>query len=224
MISERWGFMVHCSPASQAAGYNCLSLLLLLLLLWCVCNAVLQIMYFVGVSAILRSLGIINTTTRLAGSSGGAVAAAMNCGNAPIPTFITAASALAGSCRIINNCNGTLDIVARAGLFAALPADVHTRCKVAPFTSTSPSRLYISITNARQSNTDVEVKVSSFSSRTTVLNACAASSFIPRFSGIGILPLRPLLFTTATSGLGVTGAYNGVCTNPLPQPPSECSV
>jgi len=180
-------------------------------------------MYFVGVSAILRSLGIINNTTRLAGASGGSVAAAMNCGNAPIPTFIAAASSLAGSCRIANNCQGTLDTVARTGLFAALPTDVHTRCRVSPSVSTSPSRLYISITNARQSNTDVEVKVSSFSSRTTVLNACAASSFIPRFSGTSVL-LQPLLFTTATSGLGVTRAYDGVCTNPLPRPPSECSV
>jgi len=151
----------------------------------------------------------------------------MNCGNAPLPTFAAAASVLAGSCRLANNCNGTMDIVARTGLFfAALPVDVHTRCKVPPFKSTSPSRLYISITNARQSNTDVEVKVSSFSSRTTVLNACAASSFIPRFSGTSLLG-QPLLFisgTTQTSGLGVTRAYDGVCTNPLPRPPSECSV
>jgi hypothetical protein len=167
-------------------------------------------MYFVGVHAILKSLGIINSSTKFAGASGGAVAGAMGCGDVHPAVFMRTAKSLAFACGTVpitsitgSNCQGSLEAVIRAGLLAEFPQDIHTRCS---------DRLYASVTKAQLNPAaDVEVKVSHFPSRDAVVSTCAVSSYIPGFAG-------PTTVTTAPS-IGVPVAYDGVATNALPVPP-----
>jgi len=116
----------------------------------CFC-LLIQVMYFVGVHAILKSLGIITNTTRVAGASGGSVAAAFSCGGASTPQFMTAAVTLAGLCNtpLANNCKGTLDSAVKTGLVALLPGETEEKCK---------DRLYVAVTRARQTAASATLK------------------------------------------------------------------
>jgi hypothetical protein len=70
--------------------------------------------YFTGVTAILQSLGVINNSTRLAGSSGGAITAAAICSNVPASSQQLAANFnIAAACRPSLACRGYLDSVVR---------------------------------------------------------------------------------------------------------------
>jgi len=169
-------------------------------------------MYFVGVTAVLKNLGIINSNTRLAGASGGSIAGAVGCSDVSNDLFIATAKALATSCSVPGvgrDCKRTLDVVARAGLSSILPSDAHNTCA---------GRLFVSVTDAKANPApDVEQKISSFSSRNVLIQALLASSYIPGFSGRSAV--------TVPTGLGTGAAYDGVCSNPLPVPPGEsCST
>lgn len=98
-------------------------------------------MYHVGVTAYLRSLGIINSSVKVAGASGGSVAAAFSCSNTNTAqgTFRSAVVALSTACRLAFNCKGSLDGTLRTSLLAALPASVGTDCS---------NRLWVAVTNA----------------------------------------------------------------------------
>jgi hypothetical protein len=112
-----------------------------------------------------------------------------------------------------DNCETILDRVAAFGLSSTLPLTAADRCD---------DRLWVSITQARPSgvpgvsSVDREVKVSTFPSRSTLIEAILASSYVPGFSG-----------TTTVKEVNefiapnVQYVYDGVCTNPLPVPPSK---
>lgn len=164
--------------------------------------------YFVGVTAILRNLGIISATRAFAGASGGAVAAAYTCSNATNAqaTFNASVNAVAAGCRLplVNNCNKTLGAVLRGGLLATLPINAERDCA---------NRLFVAVTRANANSLDTRVLVTGALSRPQITEAVAASSFIPNYSG--------LCAVTFPAGINIPAAYDGVGTDPLPVPPGE---
>lgn len=150
-------------------------------------------MYFVAVTAVLKNLGIIDSSTKIAGSSGGGVAGAMLCSGLASDSFATTATALSIACGG-SNCRGNLQSVVRAGMSAMLPADAHSRCS---------GRLFVSITEATGNPAaDVERKISSFPSKSALIEALATTTYIPGYAGASTV--------TYPAGLGVTAAYDGV--------------
>jgi hypothetical protein len=177
--------------------------------------------YFWGVHTVLQAAGIYTPTTRFAGSSGGAIAGAMGCSSANNLQFGLVAAGAALTCNgeilpeaiIPDNCENVLDRVAFLGLFTNLPLAADDSCS---------GRLWVSTTHARPSgvpgtsSVDREVKVSTFPSRRILIEAILASSYVPGFSGPTTVkevdvPIAP----------NVEYVYDGVCTNPLPVPPSK---
>lgn len=175
----------------------------------------LQIMYHVGVTAYLHSLGIINSSVKFAGASGGSVAAAFSCSKASGASgaFRSAVASLSVACRLARSCSTTLDATLRTSLLAALPVNVTTDCS---------NRLWVAVTNAAPNpaaDTKVSVTVDVASSsegdqRVKLSAALAASSYIPRFSG-------PSSVTRPGADIGAPVAYDGVGTDPLPVLPGE---
>jgi hypothetical protein len=148
---------------------------------------VLQIIYHVGVSAILCALGFFDKTAGFAGASGGAVAAAYSCSRSNVAqvTFRTAADALLSGCRIANNCRGTLDMALRIGALS-------TSCAALNTTGDCANKLHIAVTQANKNSLDAALKadqrvfVSGSWTTTRLTQAVAASAFIPRFSAISL--------------------------------------
>lgn len=168
-------------------------------------------MYHVGVTAYLRSLGIINSSVKFAGAPGGSVAAAFSCSKASGAQGMcrSAVASLSVACRLAFSCSNTLDATLRTSLLAALPANVATDCS---------NRLWVAVTNAAANpaaDTKVSVTVDVASSNETdqrvkLSAALAASSYLPCFSGPSSVT-RP----------GAPVAYDGVGTDPLPALPGE---
>eukprot|EP00882_Tetradesmus_deserticola_P001342 GHRQ01001453.1.p1 GENE.GHRQ01001453.1~~GHRQ01001453.1.p1 ORF type:complete len:362 (+),score=85.62 GHRQ01001453.1:231-1316(+) len=160
------------------------------------------ILYFTGVTAVLQSLGIINNRTYLAGSSGGAVTAAATCSNVPAATRQLATNMdIAAACRPTVGCRGSLDSVLRKSASALLPETVTEQCK---------RRLFTTFTEARRNNqTDLPQVLTNISSKGALLDAIAASSYLPYWSG-----------PSAVTSLGrLPAVYDGGFSYPLPCPP-----
>lgn len=150
-------------------------------------------MYFVGVTAVLKNLGIIDSSTKIAGSSGGGVAGAMLCSDVASDSFAATATALSIACSG-SNCRGNLQSVVKAGMSAMLPPDTHSRCS---------GRLFVSITEATGNPAaDMERKISSFPSKSALIEALATTTYIPGYAGASTV--------TYPAGLGVAAAYDGV--------------
>uniref|UniRef100_A0A383WI03 Patatin n=1 Tax=Tetradesmus obliquus TaxID=3088 RepID=A0A383WI03_TETOB len=160
------------------------------------------ILYFTGVTAILQSLGIINNSTRLAGSSGGAITAAAICSNVPASSQQLAANFnIAATCRPSFACRGYLDKVVRNYTTELFPASVTEQCN---------RRLYVTVTEARPNNlTDPPQVVGNISSKGMLLDAVAASAYLPFWSGR----------SAVTTIDGLPAVYDGGFSYPLPCPP-----
>lgn len=186
----------------------------------------LQVIYHWGVHTVLQAAGLYTPTTRFAGSSGGAIAAAMGCSAATNLQFGLVAGGAVLGCNgeifpptvIPDNCRNVLDRVASVGLQLGLPSDADTQCQ---------NRLWVSTTQARPNgvpgvrSTDRERKVSTFANRRTLVEAILASSYVPGFSGpTSVKRVAP----GSPFAPGVNFAYDGVGTNALPVPPSELFV
>lgn len=153
----------------------------------------------------LKHLGIINESTKLAGSSGGAIIGAFTCSGVSTDTAIATMSTLSNMCRVSGDCRHTLKALEAAGLAGTFSGDAHTRCS---------GRLFVSITEARPNpEADVERVISTFPTRSSLIESLLASSYIPGFSSRSSVMLP--------TELGVAAAYDGVCSNPLPVPPGE---
>jgi hypothetical protein len=150
-------------------------------------------MYMVGVAAVLKNLGLVDSSTKIAGSSGGGVAGAMLCSDVATDKFMSTATALSLACGG-SNCRGNLQSVVKAGMSAMLPADAHSRCS---------GRLFVSVTEATGNPAaDVERKISSFASNSALIEALATTTYIPGYAGPSTV--------TYPTGLGVAAAYDGV--------------
>lgn len=162
-------------------------------------------MYFVGVTAVLKQLGIIDSNTKMAGSSGGAVIASLHCSDVSTDIALGTLSVMSSICRSSADCKHTLKALQIGGLANTYPDDAHSKCS---------GRFFASITEARPNpEPDTEQVVSSFPTRNSLIQAVLASSYIPGYSARSTVMLP--------SELGVAAAYDGVCTNPLPVPPGE---
>lgn len=199
------------------------------------CAPLVPCRYFTGVAAVLQSLGIINNNTRLAGSSGGAITAAALCSNIPAATqqFATNIN-ITTTCRANKGCRGILNSVVRSSfsnLLAAGKDSAPKSTRVAadrlpgaatgsssavtrPVTGWCGSKLFITVTHARPANaTDLPLLVSNFSFVQQLVDAVAASAYLPFLSGASAV--------TRYDGLTV---YDGGFSYPLPCPPGERQV
>ena len=127
--------------------------------------------------AILKQLGIINSTTRLAGTSGGAATAALTCADVPFQTQFSNLQAMATACRPTTPaCQGFLDKQVDSSLSAVLPANAGGLCS---------GRLWVSLTQAKpdgQPDTNV-LYGSKWSSTQEITSAVRLSAYIPGVSG-----------------------------------------
>eukprot|EP00879_Flechtneria_rotunda_P005584 GHRR01005878.1.p1 GENE.GHRR01005878.1~~GHRR01005878.1.p1 ORF type:complete len:317 (+),score=70.96 GHRR01005878.1:120-1070(+) len=130
--------------------------------------------YFIGVSSMLRSLGVINNNTYLAGSSGGAITSTFTCAGVPgQQQFTEGRNALA--CLRNNTCLGGLGYLARLYMNATLPPDAAIRCG---------NKLFLTVTQATPRDVlDTTLLISNFTTNQQLVDASVASSYIPSFSG-----------------------------------------
>ncbi|GBF87569.1 hypothetical protein Rsub_00280 [Raphidocelis subcapitata] len=159
--------------------------------------------YFLGVLQSLFDLGIASHSTRMAGSSGGALTAVGGgCGGVAPAVLLRDLTATAEACRAAEQCYHTLDAAVRARLDSTLPADAAARCS---------SRGFVAVTRADPTGPDEPLLLGErYHNKSDVVAAAAASSFLPYWSA-------PSPFTTVRA----FEAYDGGFTAPLPCPPPE---
>jgi hypothetical protein len=154
-------------------------------------------------AAILRQLGIINKTTRVAGASSGAINAAQACSDTPPQRAFEDNLDLVFTCKPNRNCQGFLDRALNATLSAKLSPDAGRLCA---------GRLWVSITVAKpDSQPDVNLLETQWSSRQELASTLRLSSYLPGYSA----PSATLrLADRAAIGAG----YDGGFTRDLPCP------
>lgn len=166
--------------------------------------------YFVGVSSVLRNLGVINSSTTFAGASGGSINSAVACAGVDASQQFDAARTTARSCRPSNGCRGFLDAALHKQLQTILPNDAAQRCS---------GRLFVVVTEAqprRQPDTPLLLG-SNWTDNQQLVLALRASSYIPVQSGRAATLKLPWL-------PGNVAAYDGGFTVGIPCPPGTASV
>lgn len=157
------------------------------------------ISYFAGIYAIFSQLGIITENTKIAGASSGGLMALAHCSGAA-PKLPAIVAELSERCRRRANCQTTLDRGVRALFKKSIPPDAYKRCS---------GVAYVSITSDKFPTIGADnVLVSDFKSNEELVDAAAATSYIPLWSG------RDL--TTKFKGVD---AYDGFFSDPQPCPP-----
>lgn len=156
--------------------------------------------------AVLRQLGIINNSTRLAGTSGGAISSVLACVNLPVQAQMLNLLALTTAGRAAPVGEALRADPVRASLSGVLAGASVQQCS---------GRLWVSVTEATPSNQpDVNVLLnSSWSSADQLAAAAAASSYLPGLSGPSA--------TTQLPDLPARAFYDGGFTQMLPCPPGE---
>lgn len=163
------------------------------------------VFYFTGVTAVLKHLGVLSNTTRLAGSSGGAANAAATCAGVDPLEQYRFLSQMAEHCRPSGGCRGFLDSVVTQRLHTLLPSDAPKRCS---------GRLYTAVTAARpDGEPDTHMLLGShWSDKDQLVSAVSASCYLPAVSG-----------PTATTKLwwkpDAGAVYDGGFSHRLPCPP-----
>lgn len=155
---------------------------------------------FTGIYALFSQLGVISERTKIAGASSGGLMALAHCsGLAPqLPTLVRDLSAL---CRQRANCQTSLDRVVRETFEKAIPPDAYERCTDVG---------YVSITSGKFPSMPAEnMLVSAYSSNKEVIDAAAATSYIPLWSG-----------RNTTTRFRGRESYDGFFSNPQPCPPN----
>jgi hypothetical protein len=168
------------------------------------------LLYLTGVSAVLKSLGVINSRTKLAGASGGAVQAAVTCAGADHARQYAAYSHLMAACRATHSCRGVLDTFVRAGVPVLLDDASAAACS---------GRLFVAVTQAQAGGQrDAALLLGpQWSSKAAMVDAAAASSYIPAISGASPV-------TRGLARYGIPAAYDGVFTDAMPSPPGVCGA
>lgn len=155
-------------------------------------------------AAILKQLGIINKTTRLAGASSGAINAVQACSDTSHQQAFDDNLSLAYTCKPQRNCQGFLDRALNATLSAKLSPDAGKLCA---------GRLWVSVTVAKPGNqSDYNLLETQWSNRQELAGTLRLSSFLPGYSA----PSATLrLDDRAAIGAG----YDGGFSRDLPCPP-----
>jgi hypothetical protein len=156
---------------------------------------------------VLKHLGIISNTTRLAGSSGGAAVAAATCAGLDPMQQYTFLQGMADHCRPSGGCQGFLGTVVSKQLHSVLPPDAHRLCS---------GRLFAAVTAAKpDGQPDPHMLLgSTWASKDQLVSAVSASCYLPALSG----PTA----TTHLRGRPEAGAvYDGGFSHRLPCPPGE---
>lgn len=163
--------------------------------------------YFVGVTSVLKHLGVINSSTSFAGASGGSINSAAACADVTAAQQFMAMQTVAHTCRPTQGCRGFLDAAVQKQLRSILPDDAAQRCS---------GRLYVAVTAAQpKGQPDTSLLLGSdWSNRTQLILALRASSYIPVQSGRAA--------TLKLSWLPGPGAcYDGGFSVDVPCPPGE---
>jgi len=163
------------------------------------------ILFFTGVTAVLKELGIISNTTRLAGSSGGSASAAATCaGIHPVQQYHSL-KGMADYCRPSGGCRGFLDSVVTKQLHTILPLDAPQLCS---------GRLYTAVTTARPNGEpDPHMLLGGeWSNMDQLVSAVAASCYLPSLSG-------PAATTKLQWHPEAGAVYDGGFSHRLPCPP-----
>lgn len=88
---------------------------------------------FAGIIEILSSLGVITTSSKIAGASSGALITASQCSGLGTAEILQSAFDLADACRGRQSCSGTLDRELQKLLKGHLPPDAWKRCRDSGF-------------------------------------------------------------------------------------------
>lgn len=132
--------------------------------------------YHLGVANALLENGVITSSSRLGGASGGSLVAASLASGVPIATAFTALLATAAECRQSGTV-GKLDGRLERLLLETLPLDAAERCN---------GRLFIAVTRLRPHPAVEPELVSRFRGRGDLVASLLSSCFIP-----GYLAMRP---------------------------------
>lgn len=161
--------------------------------------------YFVGVSSVLRDLGLINGSTSLAGASGGSIASAATCAGVDSAQQFKGLRQVARTCRPSNGCRGFLDSAVYKQLQTILPPDAAQRCS---------GQLYVAVTEAQpRGQPDTPLLLgSNWTETQQLILALRASSYIPVQSGRAATLQLPWL-------PGSGAVYDGGFTVDVPCPP-----
>lgn len=152
-----------------------------------------------GIYAILSQLGIIAQDTKIAGSSAGGLIALAHCAGLAdrLPEVV---ADLSDRCRRKANCQKSLDRGVRDVFRQHLSADAYQHCT---------NVAYVSITTDKFPKRRAKnLMVSHFRSKKDLVDAAAATSYIPMWSGKNL--------TTKFQG---KDSYDGFFSNPQPCPP-----
>lgn len=162
------------------------------------------VFYFTGVMAVLKQLGVINNSTRVAGTSGGASTAVLTCADVPAQQQFREQLEMAAICRATNTCAGFLDKQVNASFLPVLPANAGELCS---------GRLWVSITAAkREGKPDYNILLGSrWNSPQELTNAVRVSSYLPGMSAPSA--------TLQLMDLNIGPAYDGGFTLFQPCPP-----
>jgi len=154
---------------------------------------------------VLRSLGIINADTKLAGVSGGAITSAAACQNMPLASEYDINIKTLKLCRSKNNCKGTLESELRSALITPDAIGSAQKCK---------GRLHVAVTAAKKNpETDTGLLLGpNWSDDIQVLNALTTSAYLSHFAGEAAV-------TDALKDDGIPEAYDGYYTSAIPTPP-----
>eukprot|EP00878_Enallax_costatus_P001397 GHUV01001547.1.p1 GENE.GHUV01001547.1~~GHUV01001547.1.p1 ORF type:complete len:339 (+),score=33.22 GHUV01001547.1:221-1237(+) len=160
------------------------------------------VFYFTGVIALLQSLGLINNSTVLAGSSGGALVSLATCSRIDPARQFRANLDLAASCRPTYGCRGDLGAKVADVLNDTLPANAADLCR---------QRAFITLTRARPYNqTDAPLLVTNIRNKSQLISAAVGTSWLPFWSG-----------PTATTDFAGLQVYDGGFSTALPCPPAQ---
>lgn len=129
-----------------------------------------------GVTSILKHLGIISNTTRLAGSSGGAAVAAASCAGLEPSQQYQFLLQMADHCRPSGGCRGFLGSVVSKQLHSVLPPEAPRLCS---------GRLYAAVTAAKPDGLpDPHMLLGSkWADKEQLVSAVSASCYLPALSG-----------------------------------------
>eukprot|EP00877_Chromochloris_zofingiensis_P005242 jgi/Chrzof1/14719/Cz09g13100.t1 len=133
------------------------------------------VFYFWGVMSVLQELGVIKPgETKLAGVSSGAIVTTALQAGVSVDNQVKYGFDLAAYCRQHNFCVGILDKQLRQSLVAQYPSDAYQKCQ---------QKAFVGISSVHPGQKPQPLVLTNFASNKQLVNAVAASSYVPIWSG-----------------------------------------